>query len=154
LHNRVTRQILLEPLSLLETEQYLNAFSKRCNRQQVLELYLAIGGIPFYLDGVEKGLSARQNISQLCFQKNGLLVGEFERMFKSLFKKHKAYMELIKIIAQHHYGVDRSIIVGKAKLSREGGTLTNRLNDLEQSGFITASLPWGQERGSIYNSGR
>lgn len=150
LHNRITRQILLEPLTLLETEQYLHSFSKRLNRQQIAELYMSIGGVPFYLDGVEKGLSARQNINVLCFQKNGLLVGEFDRLFKSLFKNPKAYIKLIKIIASFHYGADRSMIVQKAKLSREGGTLSERLNDLEKSGFIVSFLPFSQERGCLY----
>jgi len=150
LHNRVTRQMLLEPLTLLETEKYLRAFSKTLNRRQIAELFMAIGGVPFYLDGVESGLSARQNISNLCFQKNGLLVGEFDRLFKSLFKNHKAYIELIQIISEHHHGIDRTGILAKAKLSREGGTFTDRLEDLEKSGFIVSFLPYGQERGYIY----
>lgn len=150
LHNRVTQQIPLEPLNLKETKQYLRYRGVMLNEKQVLELYLSIGGIPYYLDGVEKGLSAQQNISQLCFKKGGLLRTEFDRLFSSLFKNHEAYVELVRIIAGKSQGVDRADIVSQAKLTKEGGTLSDRLTDLEKSNFIISYLPVDKARGLIY----
>ena len=85
LHNRVTRQILLRPFSLKETRLYLKKIGYTANFNQILEIYMAIGGIPFYLNGIKKHLIASQNINDLCFRKEGLLFDEFEKLFKSLF---------------------------------------------------------------------
>ena len=86
LHNRLTTKILLKPFNLRETSEFLANRSLKLSANQVLDLYLVMGGIPFYLQGVEKGLSATQNINQLCFTSNGLLYEEFHRLYNSLFK--------------------------------------------------------------------
>ncbi len=50
LHNRVTTRIVLDPFNLSDTRAYLKARGFKYNDQQVLDIYMAIGGIPFYLD--------------------------------------------------------------------------------------------------------
>lgn len=57
LHNRVTRQIIIQPFSLKETKQYLDKAGCQADNNAVLELYMAIGGVPFYLNGIKKQLS-------------------------------------------------------------------------------------------------
>jgi AAA+ ATPase superfamily predicted ATPase len=78
LHKRITRKILLEPYNLKETEQFLKSRGIRMNQKQILELYMAIGGIPFYLKGVKKD-SLLRKISMLfvsrkmdCYLMNSL----------------------------------------------------------------------------------
>lgn len=151
LHNRVTRQIILHPFSLKETQAYLRKLGCSFDPYQMLEIYMAIGGVPFYLNGVKKNLSANQNINHLCFQKNSLLLDEFDKLFKSLFDEADAYIELIKIMATKRYGISRTELEKKCKLSQKGGTLTERLKSLEQAGFILSFLPlWHKTRGVYY----
>lgn len=151
LHNRVTRQIILRPFLLHETKAYLAAHGCSFNEQQILELYMAIGGIPFYLNGVKKSLSAAQNINNLCFRSGGLLFDEFNKLFRSLFKEADYYIELLKYIATKRYGIARSELENQAKLSTKGGTLTERLKNLEDAGFILSFLPMPhKERGTYY----
>jgi AAA+ ATPase superfamily predicted ATPase len=45
LHNRVTRQILLEPFTLNETEQFLKSKKIALSRFQIAECYMILGGI-------------------------------------------------------------------------------------------------------------
>jgi hypothetical protein len=49
LHNRVTQRIKLTPFNLHETELFIKAKGISLSRYQILELYMAMGGIPFYL---------------------------------------------------------------------------------------------------------
>lgn len=86
----------------------------------------------------------------LCFKETGILFSEFEKLFKSLFDDAKVYMELIRIIAKLHEGVSRLFIEKHSKLSKKGGTLTDRLNDLEQAGFIKSFLPFKHQRRGVY----
>ena len=85
LHNRITQRMKIEPFTLRECEEFLNNKKIYFPKYHVIQLYMVLGGIPFYWDEIKKGLSASQNIDHLCFEPNGFLVGEFNKLFKSLF---------------------------------------------------------------------
>ncbi len=146
LHNRLTTSILLKPFNIQKVTEFLTSRSLRMNATQILDLYLVMGGIPFYLKAVEKGLSAMQNINQLCFTANGLLYGEFYRLYSSLFKNSEAYIEIIRAIAKQPQGIDQGILELQLKLSTSGGTLTKRLNELEVAGFVISFVPYEREK--------
>ena len=139
LHNRVTRTLHLQPFSLFETESFLQDRKIRLNRRQILDLYTVLGGVPLYWSFVQKGYSAHQNIDELCFQANGQLVKEFDRLFESLFDDPKPFKDLVRIIAKHHYGIGQSELIALSKLPDGGGTV-KRLHQLEEAGFITSIL--------------
>ncbi len=150
LHNRLTTRILLKPFNFRETIEFLNEHSIRMSPTQVLSLYLVMGGIPYYLKAVRKGLSVSQNINQLCFTANGLLYNEFARLFGSLFDNSEAYVEIIRAIAKHPEGLDQLSLEKYLKLSKLGGTLIKRLNALEAAGFIISFVPYGRKKKGIY----
>lgn len=149
LHNRVTRTIHLQPFSLYETESYLQEHKINLNRRQILDLYAVLGGVPLYWSFVRKGYSAHQCIDELCFQHNGPLVNEFNRLFESLFEDAKPYIDLIRIIARHRYGVGQAELIAKSKLP-DGGTTVHRLHQLEEAGFITSLVPYGKKDKGVY----
>ncbi len=148
LHNRVTLRLPMEPFTLSETKEYLSYKNIRYNHDQILTLYMCLGGIPFYLNFIEKGLSAIQNINHCCFSKKGTLYDEFESLFASLFKQHEIHEAIITLIASYREGVSRQVI--ESQLQSKGGRLTERLKELEEAGFILAFIPWKKERGVFY----
>ncbi len=151
LHNRLTASIRLRPFNLQETIEFLSEQSIRMNATQVLSLYLSMGGIPFYLRAIQKGLSASQNINQLCFTGDGLLYTEFNRLFSSLFNNSDAYVEIIRTISKHPEGLDQTSLEKHLTLTSLGGTLTKRLNELEAAGFIISFVPYGKgKKGMCY----
>jgi hypothetical protein len=149
LHNRVTRTIHLQPFSLHETESFLKEHQIQLNRKQILDLYTILGGVPLYWSFVRKGLSAPQCIDELCFQRNGPLVNEFERLFESLFEDPKPYTELIRFIAKHRYGIGQAELIALSKLPNGGGTI-DRLHELEEAGFVTSLVPYGHKDKGVY----
>lgn len=149
LHNRVTRTIHLKPFSLYETECFLEEHKIRLQKEQILDLYTVLGGVPLYWSYVRKGLSAHQCIDELCFQSNGPLVKEFDRLFQSLFEDPKPYMDIIRVLAKHHYGVGQANLLAKAKIP-DGGTAVRRLHQLEEAGFITSLIPYGHKDKGVY----
>lgn len=149
LHNRVTRTIHLQPFSLCETENFLQEHRINLEREQILDIYTVLGGVPLYWSFVRKGLSAKQCIDELCFQSNGPLVREFERLFQSLFEDPKPYTDLLRMIAKHHYGLGQAELIVKAKVS-DGGTTVHRLHQLEEAGFITSLVPYGHKDKGVY----
>ncbi|MEM6317890.1 MAG: ATP-binding protein [Bacteroidota bacterium] len=150
LHNRVTKLLTIYPFSLGETEAFLKTRHIQLNRYQITQLYLAMGGIPMYLNQVQAGLSAVQNIQQICFQRNSYLRKEFDRLFASLFDNSDYHVEVVRALASKRKGMLRAEIIEKTKFEN-GGMLSTILDKLYESGFIEIYQPFGKKtRGRIY----
>lgn len=135
LHNRITQKMKIEPFNLQETEAMLAAKNCELERYQVIQLYMVLGGIPYYLDAIQPHLSTPQNIQELIFEKAGLLKNEFFNLYRSLFRKYEIYEKVVEVLSSKNEGLQRSDIIRLSGIS-SGGTLTKVLTDLEESGFI------------------
>jgi AAA+ ATPase superfamily predicted ATPase len=134
LHNRVTRRMAIEPFTLAECEEFFQHKKIVFDRKNIVASYMIFGGIPFYLNMFEKGLSLAQNVDKLCFKKNGALQDEFSILYSSLFR-HAANHELVvRTLAKKKMGMTREEIMQETKL--QGGGLTIVLEELEQCSFI------------------
>ncbi len=150
LHNRVTQKIKIEPFTLKECDELLKNKKITLDYYQLIQLYMVLGGIPFYWDAVEKGFSASQNINMLCFESNGLFIGEFNNLLKSLFTKAERHEAVVTALAKKSKGLTREEIKKEGKLPA-GGSLTRLLDELEESGFIRRYLPFGKKsKNSLY----
>ena len=135
LHNRVTHRMSILPFTLKETEEYLNSKNIIFNRYQLVECYMILGGIPYYLSLFEKGKSLAQNIDNLFFSENAELRNEFNNLYASLFKNHDNYIKIIEALAKKNMGLTRDEILKQAKLS-DGGGFSKMLQELEECRFI------------------
>lgn len=145
LHNRITRRITLKPFTLGETERFLKVKNFNFEQYQILHLYMALGGVPHYLDEIEGGKSAAQNINQICFAENGLLYDEFSKLYSSLFENAENHIKIIRALAKKKKGLTRSEVVEQSKVA-EGGGLTTVLGELVHSGFISMYHPFGNKK--------
>ncbi len=145
LYGRLTQKLHLLPLSLHETEKYLSVKGIHLDKKQIVEIYLAIGGIPKYLNHVERGLSSAQIIQSLCFSTHGFLKAEFLRLYQSLFSKYEKHVEIVRTLAKKHQGLTLNKISEITKLS-SGGTLATIIEELEASGFIRFVPFYGKKK--------
>lgn len=143
LYNRVTRLIDLRPFNLAETELYLRSRGIRLDRKRVMDLYLALGGVPHYLKQVTRGRSVAQAIGDVCFDRNGLLHEEFPRLFESLFAQGDAHEAIVRELGRDRSGLTRNELVARTA-SSSGGRLKKRLEELEHSGFVGKQQPFGK----------
>jgi hypothetical protein len=150
LHNRVSRTIRLLPFSLKETEEFLINRGIILDHYQILQLYMAMGGIPQYLKQVGKGESTEQIVDKLFFEKNGLLKTEFTNLYRSLFANTSHHEAIVRVLAKKRQGLSRTEIIETCRFTT-GGTTTRLFEELEESGFITQYIPFGKtSRDSIY----
>lgn len=150
LHNRVSRTIQLLPFSLKESEDYLISRGLKLDHYQILQLYMAMGGIPQYLKQVDKGQSAHQVIDKLFFEKNGMLRTEFNVLYRSLFDNATHHEAIVRELAKKARGLSRTEVIEACGLTT-GGTTTRLFEELEQSGFITQYIPFEKtSRDGIY----
>lgn len=130
LHNRKTFEIHLQPLASHEVGHF---FGRQTTPEEMLRYLLVFGGIPKYLEQIDPKKSFFQNIDELCFQKNGFFVEEFETLFKEQFKITKTYGAVVRALSQK--SCSRQSLSHKLKLTAGGG-VSDYLNNLENAGFI------------------
>lgn len=145
LHNRITKQIILQAFTLGETEAYLRSKQVVLDRYQIVLLYMALGGIPHYLNEVVSGKSAIQNIEALCFSPAAALRGEFKRLYPALFDKPENHISIIKALASKRSGMNRAEILAATKLP-DGGTASLYLEELVSSGFVSFYNSFGKKK--------
>ena len=100
LHGRVTRKMRLLPFTLLETEKYLKSRHIELDRKQIIDIYMAMGGVPKYLSYIARGKSATQIINDVCFSLNGGLYNEFDNLYSSLFENYEHHVAIVKALAK------------------------------------------------------
>ena len=150
LHNRITKKLKIVPFTLGECELFLQSRNSVLDRYQIIQLYMVLGGIPFYWDEVVPSKSAFQNIDEICFTENGVLRNEFSNLFRSLFNNYQKHEAIIEALTRKAKGLTREEILELTNLPNAGST-TRILLELEDSGFIRKYAPFGKkERKSLY----
>jgi AAA+ ATPase superfamily predicted ATPase len=150
LHNRVTRQIALKPFTLTECAEFFAHKGLNMNIHDMAESYMIFGGIPYYLDLMDRRLSLTLNVDSLCFGKDALLAQEFDRIFDALFNSPERYVEIIEALSTKKRGLSREELVTLVGFA-DGGRLTKILAELSECGFIRKYLPFGREKnGALY----
>jgi AAA+ ATPase superfamily predicted ATPase len=150
LHNRVTRQILLQPFSLKECEELVKEQRLQLDSKTILDYYMIFGGVPYYWKHLNKSKSLPQNIDNLLFSHNAILKNEFSEIYNSLFKQSKKYILLVISIGEKRVGLSREDIIDISGLT-DGGSITRMLEELEQCGFIRSYYGFGKkQRDKIY----
>lgn len=136
LYGRLTEVIHLHPFNLLQTESFLQSSGIKWDRLQIVDLYLAFGGIAKYLTYVKRGWSAAQAIQKQIFDPDGLMYREFDRLFESLFSHDERHHKVIQLLASKRKGFPKSQLIEQADLA-SGGASSKVIQELEQSGFLT-----------------
>jgi len=145
LHNRITRRIHLQPFNLFEVEQFLKSRSVHLDRYHLLQIYMAMGGIPHYLKEVEAGKTAVQNIDEVCFSPQGLLREEFLQLYPALFDHAENHIRIIRALASTWQGVTRGEILAQSSMA-DGGSTSRVLEELVNSGFVSAFYAFGKKK--------
>jgi uncharacterized protein len=145
LHNRITSYVHLSPFTLNETEKFLHKKNIKLPRYEIVQLYMAMGGIPYYLNEVQKGLSSIQNIDFIFFSARSSLKNEFHNLYRALFDHYEKYELLVQTLSKKQKGLTRQEIIAATKFTNGGG-LTRMLTELEECSFIKTYLPFGKEK--------
>ncbi|MBR1474011.1 MAG: AAA family ATPase [Muribaculaceae bacterium] len=129
LHNRITHDMHLSEFTLHETEEYLHARGFNWSRNMVLQCYMAMGGVPYYLSLLDNDMSLAQNMDAMLFARNGGLQREFARLYKTLFDNSEPYIAIVEALFAKKKGMTRTEI-GQAIKTDANGRLTRLLQNL------------------------
>lgn len=151
LYGRVCRPIYLAPFTLAETEEFISDIKDiDIGRYQILELYMILGGVPYYLDMIEKGIPLDKCIDNLFFRTGAPLRTEYEFLFKSLFRESTLYRRIVETLSKTLKGMTREQLRQTLKIN-DGGTFSAALDNLFQCDFIRRYTALGKsERDVMY----
>ena len=142
MYGRTTRDIHLSPFTLTECKQFFKSRGVVMDHYDILQCYMIMGGIPYYMSYIERGKSLAQNIDALFFAKGGKLQLEFDRLFCSLFVDPEKYKSIVRLLSIRRVGFTRQEIADGLNIA-SNGALTKALNSLEASDFIIKYVPYG-----------
>ena len=143
LHNRLTNRIQLMPFTLKETKDFFALNNVKMPLRDIAQIYMSVGGIPFYLTDIQNGYSVPQILDQLFFGKQAVLKNEFQNLYASLFKNNTVHETVVEALASKNKGLTRNEIIEVSGL-KSGGTLSTVLEELIQCGFVQQIRPFSK----------
>lgn len=150
LYHRVTEHIYLQPFTLSECEEYATAAGLGMRRFQILQIYMILGGVPFYWTFLRPSRSPAQNIDAMFFSPQADLKEEFTNLIHSLFHASEDYISIIRTLAKNRSGMTRDDIVKHSGLIGSGH-FSEKMEELEKCGFIRIYDPMiNQKKHRIY----
>ncbi|MGM9869369.1 MAG: ATP-binding protein [Sodaliphilus sp.] len=135
LYSRLTLKMQLKPFSLGECEQYYMSRHFHLSRYEMALAYMALGGIPYYMDMLRNDETLSENINRIFFNNNAIKQ-EFEDVYVGLFQSLEKYLDIVMALGNHHYGMTRNEIAQSIGATTGGG-LSTMLDNLEQSGIVS-----------------
>lgn len=146
---RESLTLTLEELPMNDCTDFWNAENERVSPYEKLKVLCVTGGVPRYLEHINPVLSAEENIRQLCFVPSGILFKEFEKIFSDLFdSKATTYKRILMTLANG--SSDQTAICEKVGI-KQGGDISDYLEDLIKSGFISRDFTWNIKESNISN---
>ncbi|MBQ9031137.1 MAG: AAA family ATPase [Parasporobacterium sp.] len=150
LYGRLTYQIELQPFNLYECEQFFLSKGFSLSRYDIAQAYMAVGGIPYYLNYFDKALSIPKNIQAMFFDRSAPLKDEFNRLFSSLFTNPEVMKSLVIALNSKKRGLTRSELLNKTGIT-DSGSFSRQLKALESGAFILKYDSFGNgKRESFY----
>ena len=149
LYGRLTSRMKLAPFTLSECERFFQSKGITLSRYDIAQGYMVVGGIPYYLDYVRKGLSLAQNIDRMFFADGAKLRDEYDLLFASVFSNPEQMKGIVQLLGTRHSGFTRQEILAKTGLD-DGGAVTKLLKALEVSDFIKSYVPFGKGKRDLH----
>ena len=137
---RVNLNITLEPLTIIESAQLLKKIGFKSSHYDLYKVLSIFGGVPWYLEQLNPSMTADENIKRLAFEKNGLLVLEFDKIFHDLFdRKGTLYKKILTALKE---GAKTLAEVRTTINFPHSGTLSSMMKHLVAAGFVEKQPLW------------
>ena len=144
---RFSRDYILTELSLAECAEFWKPVAAELNEREIFDVLSVTGGVPRYLEEVDPGLSAEENIRRLCFRKEGVLFKDFDAIFNTMFGDNVVVRRrILGLLAEGP--MSGAEIAQRLEIERNGD-LSDRLKELAEGGFIDPDPGLNPETGEV-----
>lgn len=144
---RISLYPTLNELSLEDSNKMLTEIGFKTSSYEKFKILSVTGGIPWYIEHIQPRLTADENIKHLCFKSDGLLFNEFNLIFHDIFtKRSDIYKPIVEILAKGPLEFNE---ICQELNYANSGVLSEYLDDLIKTGFITRDYTWLPKTGKI-----
>jgi len=151
LHNRIAQKISLDSFDLKDTKRLIDSKGCHYSNKSIVDIYMALGGVAKYIDDIDCSLTPNENLQNMCFSKDGILVNEYEDLYESLFERATMHRKIMNLLSGKWSGYSQKEVAAHLKTSSSSVTIP--LKELELSGFISSVTKFGQKsRDKIYRA--
>ena len=151
-YGRRSLDIVVPELPLNECVKFWGDAAERVAVRDIVDVLSVTGGVPRYLEELNPGLSAQENIRKMCFLPKAPLRVDFDEMFADVITRQPRFSsQVIRAIVNGPKSVTeiaRFLDVGK------GGNITNALTQLVESGMVASDSGKNPETGADIRESR
>ena len=131
---RFSRNYVMPELSLSECVQFWGESATRVSHREIFDVLSITGGVPRYLEEIDPGASADENIRRMCFEKGGELFKDFDSIFSPMLGEG---VELKRSVLASLVGGPKSgVELAESLGAGNNGRFSGLLRDLKEGGFI------------------
>lgn len=142
---RISLSLNLKELSLPECNAFWGMSQSHTSALEKCRILSITGGVPKYLEEIDITASAESNITNLCFRESGFLFNEFDKIFNDIFnRRSETYKKVINKLTD---GAKSFKQICQALKVDPNGAISDYLNDLITSGFITRDYTYSPKTG-------
>ncbi len=136
LYGRRTAQLKIGPLGYLDAAKMLPG----ADAQELFRYYACFGGVPYYLEQIDAGLSFWENVAEQYFDTTGFLYDEPYGLLRQEFSEPALYASILRAVAG---GASRMTdISGQTGIART--SLPRYLSSLAALGIVERVVPFGE----------
>ena len=143
---RRSLDLVVGELPLRECVRFWRESAERIAVQEIIDVLSVTGGVPRYLEEVDPGLSADENLKRMCYLPNSILRVDFDEMFNDVIANQpKLTSRVLRTLVD---GPLSATEIAETLGMERGGQLTNALLQLVEAGFVSADAGRNPETGA------
>ena len=134
---RISLDITLPEIPISECRAFWGRKAERTSTREMLDVMSVTGGVPKYLAEINPSLSADENIRRLCFDPDGYLFKDFERIFDDVFDESVAAKK--RILTALADGPASIAELAERLGVISSGHISSDVADLIEAGFVAGA---------------
>ena len=143
---RRSGDFVIGELPLRECVKFWGRAAEKMQTREILDVLSVTGGVPRYLEEIDPGLSADENIRRLCYRPKSPLRVDFDEMFSDVITRQPTFAARVL----------RSLVNGPKTVSEiadilkmeKNGHISSSLAQLSEAGFVAAEQGKNPETGA------
>lgn len=137
-YGRRSLDLVVPELPLAECVKFWGKSAKRIDVREIIDVLSVTGGVPRYLEEVDPGVSASENIRRLCFRPKSPLRVDFDEMYADVITRLPTLTaQVLRVLAEG----SRTVTEISAQLGlTKNGHLSEALTQLEECGLVSSDV--------------
>lgn len=137
-YGRRSLDIVVRELAMDECVRFWGKAASRIDHREIVDVLSITGGVPRYLEEIDPGATADENIRKLCFQPKSILREDFDEMFSDVITRSPTFTAQVlrTLLHESHTAAEISVMLEVGR----NGHISEALEQLEESGLIRVEI--------------